>query len=163
MLLRRLLSARAIRGCRYIAERRNNEDEVSREPSVAVATTTAPTPTTQSIIENVKAIERVLPTADELRQLQDDDQLREVFGSGLVKNVRNKVSIFRPEIAANEFAHLKISLEEMQNEHDTTSRAPNRFRSILYDEGELDASDLTQPASPYAFRFSKAANTHKVF
>lgn len=49
---------------------------------------------------------------------------------------------------------LQLSLDDMQSEHDTTSRTPNRFRSIVYTEGELDASDLTQPPSPYVLIFA---------
>lgn len=90
MLVRRLArSIQAARNCQRIARQESGDDDDRRVP------------TTQETIDNVKAIERVLPAAEALRELPDDDQLREVFGSGLVRNVREKVYILTYMYAIN--------------------------------------------------------------
>lgn len=35
----------------------------------------------------------------------------------------------------------------MEDENDRTGKPINQFRKIVYEEGELDNSDLTKPAS----------------
>ncbi|KAI6191708.1 Mitochondrial import receptor subunit TOM22-like protein [Aphelenchoides bicaudatus] len=82
----------------------------------------------------------------EASRLPDDDELREVLGSSLIRDPKNKKSV-----------------EQMQDEYDRTGREINKFRKIIYDEGELDNSDLSKPPSrtnPHPFDPSTLPPTH---
>ncbi|KAI6209551.1 DNA helicase [Aphelenchoides besseyi] len=81
--------------------------------------------TTKEMVEQAKQLDAITNLlAENLSKLDDEDELRRLFGSGLVKDRRH------------------------QDENDTNARPTNRFRSIIYDEGELDNSDFSKPPSP---------------
>ncbi|KAI6173401.1 MTERF domain-containing protein 1, mitochondrial [Aphelenchoides besseyi] len=88
--------------------------------------------TTKEMVEQAKQLDAITNLlAENLSKLDDEDELRRLFGSGLVKDRRHQKK-----------------LEEMEDENDTNARPTNRFRSIIYDEGELDNSDFSKPPSP---------------
>ncbi|KAI6205463.1 MTERF domain-containing protein 1, mitochondrial [Aphelenchoides besseyi] len=87
---------------------------------------------TKEMVEHAKQLDAVTNLLSEnLSKLDDDDELRRLFGSGLVKDRQHQKK-----------------LDEMEDESDTSARPTNRFRSIVYDEGELDNSDFSKPPSP---------------
>uniref|UniRef100_A0A914Y4I7 Mitochondrial transcription termination factor n=1 Tax=Panagrolaimus superbus TaxID=310955 RepID=A0A914Y4I7_9BILA len=65
-----------------------------------------------------------------INSLKKMDEGASVLGSGLVKDHGHKLNV-----------------SEMESPDDTTSRPLNRWRNIIYDEGELDNSNLDLPPS----------------
>ncbi|CAK5091230.1 unnamed protein product [Meloidogyne enterolobii] len=70
----------------------------------------------------------------------EDDELRQ-------KQKEYEFMMLTPNLVKQPGIELDIS--QMETGEETTSREINRFRRIIYDQGELLNSDLTKPPSKF--------------